>query len=114
MKTRNNLIKVRLTEDEAERIKSYADICGLTQSALTRMIIMGRRSKPKPPESFWMMLNEIYSIHNSFKVIADSGASGSEIAREHQKETADFILQLQAAVTLPERIRYGDNKNSGD
>ena len=114
MKTRNNLIGVRLSEEESKRFNAYAEQCGLTQSTLMRLLHKGQMPKPIPPESFWLMLDEIYSIYNSFKTIADIGVPGSEIAREQQKETADFILQLQAAVTLPERILYGDNKNSGN
>ena len=91
MRTRDNLIKVHLTEDESERLKSYADMCGLTQSTLMRMMIRGRIPKPSPPESFWAMLNELYMIHSNLRNM------------EIQKELSALILRLQAAVTLPER-----------
>jgi len=90
MRTRNNLIKVRLTEEEAHSLKAYADMCGLTQSALMRMLIRGRRPKPLPPDEFWAMLEQLYFIHGT-------------LSGENQKELAEFILQLQSAVTLPER-----------
>ena len=92
MRTRSNLIKVHLAEDEAERLKSYADLCGLTQSSLIRMMIRGRMPKPLPPKSFWAMLNELYMIHSNLWNI------------EIQKELSALILRLQTAVTLPKRM----------
>jgi len=91
MRTRDNLISVHLTEDESDRLKDYADMCGLTQSALLRMAIRGRRPQPLPPESFWKMLNELYITHGYLPHI-------------EQREIEAFILQIQAAVTLSERI----------
>ena len=49
MRTRDHLIKVHLTEDEAANIKTYAELCGITKSALMRMLIRGRRPRPLPP-----------------------------------------------------------------
>ncbi|MCL2856728.1 MAG: hypothetical protein FWE19_03255 [Oscillospiraceae bacterium] len=92
MRTRDNLIKVHLTEDESERLKSYAVACGITQSALIRTLIQGRIPKPLPPEPFWAMLNELYIIHSGLQCI------------DKQQELEAFILRLQTAVTLPERV----------
>ena len=114
MSTRDVFCRVWLTEGEAEQLKNYAVRCGLTQSALMRMLIQGYRPQPLPLDSFWAVMNELYFIHDCFKAIADSVAS--EGAREAQTRTADFILRLQAAVTLPERvvIRCGDHQDLGD
>ena len=92
MRTRNNFIKVHLTEDESERLKTCADMCGLTQSALLRMLIRGQRPKPLPPESFWAMLNELYIIHGYLRSV------------DKQRKLEAFILRIQAASTLPERV----------
>ena len=91
MRTRDNLIKVHLTEDEADRLKAYADMCGLTGSALLRMLIRGHRPKLLPPDEFWAMLEQLYFIHGNLR-------------GEAQRELAEFILRLQSAVTLPERV----------
>lgn len=92
MRTRNNFIKVHLAEDESERLKAYAAACGITQSTLIRMLIQGRIPKPLPPQSFWMLLGELYSIHGSLQDI------------DRQRELEALILRLQTAITLPERV----------
>jgi len=116
MRTRDILISVRLTEDKAENLKAYANCCGLTQSELLRMLMQGRLPQPNPPSTFWGMLNELYGIHDSFRIIADSGVEVSERARDEQKRTVDLILQLQAAVTLPVKVVMpnGSDKDMGD
>ena len=100
MRTREHLIKVHLTEEEATNIKSYAVACGLTQSALMRMLIRGHRPRPLPPTWFWAMLNDLYMIHGTLQHI-------------EQQKLAALILQLQTAVTLPERIQHGSHKDMG-
>ena len=92
MRTRDNLIKVHLTENESERLKSYANECGLTQSVLMRRLIRGLIPNPLPPESFWAMLDELYIIH------------GSLLCIDKQRELEASILRIQAAVTMPERV----------
>lgn len=116
MRKREFSISVWLTVDEAERLRTYAKLCGFTVSALIRILLRGYCPKPNPPESFWAMLNEVYSIHDSFRTTAESGIEVSENAREAQKQTAEFILKLQAAVTLPQKAvkRYGDYEHLGD
>ena len=116
METRDILFKFRVTEDKAENLNIHANNCGLTRSALLRMLIQGYRPKPLPPKEFWAMLKELYFIYGCFKRIADNSAELSAIVREHQKETADFILQLQAAVTLPGKAVhcYSDDENMGN
>ena len=92
MRTRENLIKIHLTEDEAAHIKACADMCGLTQSTVMRMLILGRRPRPLPPTLFWKILEDMYIIHGILQ------------SMEKRRELETVILQLQAAVTLPEKV----------
>ena len=116
MGTRNIFFSVYLTEDESEKLKAYAARCGLTLSALMRMLMLGYRPQPLPPDIFWAMLDELYIIHDSFMAIADMDFDGSECLREAQRQTVDLVLQLQTVVTQPERmvIACGDHKDLGD
>ena len=63
-------IKVRLSEEENEKLKRCAEACGLSQSALIRQLCKGKAPKPQPQKEFWEVLEALYAVHNSFKSCA--------------------------------------------
>ena len=86
-------IKVRLTEEENEELKRYAEACGLSQSEFIRQLCKGKTPKPKPTKEFWELLNTLYDVHNSFQKCAKYEPSALEIC----KEIESLILDLQEA-----------------
>ena len=86
MKKENNKkvrIKVRLTEEENEKLKRCAAACGLSQSEFIRQLC----------KEFWELLNTLYSVHNGFQKCAKYEPSALEIC----KEIECLILDLQEA-----------------
>ena len=63
-------IKVRLSEEENEKLKRCASACGLSQSEFIRQLCKGKTPKPKPAKEFWELLNTLYSVHNGFQKCA--------------------------------------------
>jgi len=110
MKTKDVLLRARVTKDEAERLKIAAKRCGVTQSEYLRMLLKGRQPKPAPPETFWKHINVLGNIYCGLRNIAYSGGEDSEYAHELQDTLEKEILRLQAAVTLPGK----EVKNRGD
>ena len=86
-------IKVRLSEEENEKLKRCASACGLSQSEFIRQLCKGKTPKPKPAKEFWELLNTLYSVHNGFQTCAKSEHSALEIC----KEIESLILDLQEA-----------------
>ena len=86
-------IKVRLSEEENEKLKRCSAACGLSQSALIRQLCKGKAPKPQPKKEFWEVLEALYSVHNSFKNCAKFEPSALEIC----KEIECLILELQEA-----------------
>ena len=84
-------IKVRLTEEEKQKLEACADLCGLSQSAFLRQLCKGNTPKAKPTREFWEMLNALYSVHNGFKECAKYEPSALTIC----KEIESLILDLQ-------------------
>ena len=84
-------IKVRLTEEENEKLQRCAEACGLSQSEFIRQLCIGKAPKPKPTKEFWKLLNTLYSVHNGFQKCAKSEHSALEIC----KEIEGLILDLQ-------------------
>lgn len=88
-------IKVRLSEEENEKLKRCAAACGLSQAAFIRQLCKGKAPKPQPQKEFWEVLEALYSVHNSFKSCAKFEPSALEIC----KEIECLILELQEAKT---------------
>ena len=115
MNTRNVIIKTRLSEDEADRMKAAAKRCGLTPSAFLRKSITGLEPKPAPPETFWTHMNILYEICGGLRNIAHSSDEDSEYARELQSVLEKEILQFQAAITLLGKavVTHGSDEDMG-
>ena len=86
-------IKVRLSEEEHEKLKHCASACGLSQSAFIRQLCKGKAPKPQPQKEFWELLNALYDVHNGFQKCAKYEPSALNIC----KEIECLILDLQEA-----------------
>ena len=101
-------IKVRLSEEENEKLKRCAAACGLSQSEIIRQLCKGKAPKPQPQKEFWEVLEALYSVHNSFKSCAKFEPSALEIC----KEIECLILELPAAKTgTPQSLLCGEKEH---
>ena len=120
MRKREHLIHMNFSAEEAEKLKTNAAACGLTQSEFIRMLISGKAPKEKPDSRFWIVIRQLCDMHDSLKSIADVGnpPDAAAEARCMQQQVAEFALELQARYTLPDRLKgvddYCDNENLGD
>ena len=94
MKEEKVRIKVRLTEEENEKLKQNSALCGLTQSEYVRQLCRGIRPKPKPPDAFWELMNELYRVHSSIAECAKYEPSAGEICTEIEQ----LVLDLQKVI----------------
>jgi len=86
-------IKVRLSEEENEKLKRCAAACGLSQSEIIRQLCKGKTPKSQPKKEFWELLNALYDVHNGFQKCSKYEPSALEIC----KEIECLILDLQEA-----------------
>ena len=84
-------IKVRLSEEENEKLKRCAAACGLSQSEFIRQLCKGKTPKPQPQKEFWELLEALYTVHNSFQKCGKYEPSALSIC----KEIEGLILELQ-------------------
>ena len=94
MKEEKVRIKVRLTEEENEKLKRNSALCGLTQSEYVRQLCKGIHPKPKPPDAFWELMNEMYKVHSALRLCAKYVPSTGEICTEIEQ----LVLDLQEVV----------------
>lgn len=101
-------IKVRLSEEENEKLERCSALCGLSQSALIRQLCKGKAPKPQPQKEFWELLNALYDVHNSFQKCSKYEPSALEIC----KEIECLILNLQEAKTgTPQSVLCGEKEH---
>ena len=62
-------IKVRLSEEENEKLERCSALCGLSQSEFIRQLCKGKAPKPQPQKEFWELLNALYDVHNMMKKV---------------------------------------------
>ena len=94
MKKEKVRIKVRLTEEENEKLKQNSTLCGLTQSEYVRQLCRGIHPKPKPPDAFWELMSELYRVHSSLAECAKYELSAGEICTEIEQ----LVLDLQEVI----------------
>ena len=94
MKGEKVRIKVRLTEEEKEKLEQNSALCGLTQSEYIRQLCRGIHPKPKPPAVFWQLMDELYKAHSDLKECAKYEPSVLELCAEIEQ----LVLDLQEVI----------------
>ena len=93
-------IKVRLSEEENEKLKRCSAACGLSQSEFIRQLCKGKTPKPKPTKEFWELLNTLYSVHNGFqKCVFEPFAQGHTGSRTKFAGTT-FVTRVPFKIDL--------------
>ncbi|MDR2515228.1 MAG: hypothetical protein LBD02_08525 [Christensenellaceae bacterium] len=96
-------IKINLTEEEYETIKTYAKKCGLTVTDLCRSLLSRYHPKPLPNAAFREMLTQLYALYPA----VNDDESAAALLRE-------IILGFEKKALLPDRsAKYGGNEPVG-
>lgn len=99
---------IRFSEEEYETFSTYAKQCGLSESQLMGMLIMGKIPQPLPDKNFWLMLEQLYSIHDSLKQLSRFDDSLLKTCVEIEQ----LIIDLQREFTVPKEVdMFGNNKS---
>jgi hypothetical protein len=116
MLKRNIQILFRVNAEEHDHLKSNAKKCGLSVARYLRFLIRGYVPKQLPPPDYYGMIRQLQAIGNSVnQIAARANATGFYLKDEYAKYAEDLraaILNVQEAVTQPERIN-GDDKDMG-
>lgn len=85
MKKNDTRLQLRLSLKEKEKIERNAKRCGMSVSGYVRQCCLGREPRTRPPDVFWELLSELYSIATLLPITEQQRLSG-------------LILRLQEAV----------------
>ena len=94
MKEEKVRIKVRLIEEEKEKLERNSALCGLTQSEYVRQLCRGDHPNPKPPDAFWELMDELYKAHSNLKECAKYESSALKLCAEIER----LVLDLQEVI----------------
>jgi len=95
MSNRNVQLNIRLTPAEHEKVNYNSWKSSLTISGYIRMLINGYVPKESPPIEYEHLMKRLTEVYTKLA----SGNYTSDAA-----ELRQIILQLQAVLTVPERI----------
>ena len=85
MKKNDTRLQLRLSLKEKEKIERSAKCCGMSVSGYVRQCCLGREPRSRPPDVFWELLSELYSI-------------AALLPNPEQQRLSGLILRLQEAV----------------
>lgn len=100
-------VTFRLNEKELAHLKKQAKRCGYSQERYLRTLIEGYVPRETPQMEYHQMIRERNAIGNRMNQIsARANATGFFLAEEYKenyKRLMEKVLEIQAAVTLPDR-----------
>lgn len=85
MKKNNTRLQLRLSLKEKEKIERNAQRCGMSVSGYVRQCCLGREPRTRPPDVFWELLEELYTITALLPI-------------PEQERLSGLILRLQEAM----------------
>lgn len=91
MRKRNNLIQVRLSDDELSKLDIQAQKCGLSRASFLRQLICGIQPKELPPPDFYPMMRQLYYCGNNLNQIARKAHALNVIDARHYEEAVDLF-----------------------
>ena len=108
MLKRNIKITFRLNAKEHQRLKKCVKKTGLSQETYIRTLLDGYVPKELPPPDYHGMMRELNAIGNSInQIAARANATGFFLKEDYAlnyRRLMENVLEIQAAVTQPERL----------
>jgi hypothetical protein len=95
MRNRNIQLNIRLTPTEYDKVKHNCRKANLPISGYIRMLIGGYVPKETPPIEYEKLISRLNTVYSELRNLNRS---------EEAIELRALLLQLQAELTLPEKI----------
>lgn len=113
MRKRNIQIIVRLNEKEKAKLIQNAKNTGLPRETYIRALLRGFIPKETPPVDYHLMMRKLNTISESLAQIAARARANENTDAQmfliEAERLRSALLEIQAAVTSPERIKNDGN-----
>ena len=87
-------ITVRLNEEENEKLKQNAALCGLSQTEFIRQLCAGKHPRPQKSETIWDFFETLYDLHHAFHACIPYSTEAIKVCEDIEH----FILAMQEAM----------------
>ena len=108
MRKRDVHVQLWLNQKEAEALSRNAERCRLTQSAYLRHLIMGYVPREPPPQDYYAMMRQLYSVANNLNQISRKAHVLNVIDAQgydkYARMAEESILKIMEAVIAPQRM----------
>lgn len=108
MRKRGIRVQVWLNKEENSTLHTSAKKAGLSQESYLRTLINGYMPKELPPPDYFSMMRELHAIGNNLnQIAAKANATGhidKTVFQFEANRLRKAVLDIQAAVTLPEKL----------
>jgi len=96
-----------LTEQEAKELKHKAYICGLSETAVIRILLKGFEPREKPDDRFYEIMREMHAIGNNLNQICRKANSlgfiDAPFLRQEMEKFSQFQLKVEQKYLTPEK-----------
>lgn len=86
-------ITLRLNDKEYAHLKELSDTAGLKMEPTLRKLVMGVELRPRPPDTYAVLLRELSAIGNNVNQIAHTANARKDVTRAEIDEAAKLVRQ---------------------
>lgn len=86
-------ITLRLNDKEYAHLKELSDTAGLKMEPTLRKLVMGVELRPRPPDTYAVLLQELSAIGNNVNQIAHTANARKDVTRAEIDEAAKLVRQ---------------------
>lgn len=99
------VIRVRMTQTEADDLNKKVRLTGLTKSSFIRLLIKGYIPKPKPDEEFYVLLCKLYAVCNDINQLTAKAHTlnfiDAPMLKEIKNEHQEILNEIQQKYLKP-------------
>lgn len=101
------VIRIRMTQEEADDFNKKVAITGLTKSAFIRVLIAGYIPKPKPDPEFYVLLRKLYAVCNDINQLTAKAHTLNFIdvpmLKEIKNQHENILDEIQKKYLAPDK-----------
>lgn len=98
MRKRNHFIGLWLDSAELSHLKKQCSISGLSSSVFIRKTILGENLRPRPPDTYALLLRQLSGIGTNLNQIAHIANSRQDISQDSLEEAVRLARKAWEAV----------------
>lgn len=92
------VITLRLNEAQYQHLQKQTEATGLKMEPLIRQLIMGVNLRPRPPDTYAVLLRELSAIGNNINQLAHQANARGEATKEEIHTAVELVRKMARLV----------------